>query len=785
MQMNGSETKRSDRRPDRGPVRRRMVSRSVAAATGAVALVAMTVGFVQPVAAQDPLDCSAPVVDGSGQVDADAIQDALDAIDPAVTVVVRVYDQLEPEQLVPAIDEVVEACFSNSDGDVQGDVIMLGLSVGASPGTSQSDVFVGGRWLPVVSPNYLRADVMGPSFGEQQFTEGLVAAVEEIDLLVAESLVVDQQEGVQIDSEVAETPVEPSPSPAGEGRSPWTVGAGVVGIAACGGVFVLINRQRKLSSAREELERAGTGPLARLGVLRERDARLRAQSDLWSKTTEGTTLVTLRGHARDAGNARAAADGASGMYAQAIPDGIGQADQAAISQARERIMELSRALDRQDEALDKLAGFGAHLDHLRVALPAKVDLLDEEVDEAMQMVEQRQSEGWAIEGPQRELHDIRESLDSVSFDGLELDLLAMSDQVERSEAQLFATDHYLQTLPSRVKSLKEWTAGLEAAADLELRRIEDLRRQFTLLASTHASDSWQWAADYPEQALEELERSDELQDIAITDLISAQRFDDAGHHLDAAGLQLIAADHLLDQVDDLIVDLDQAYAEAPGLVEQARAVLADLVGYVKEHRSDLDPELVARPGVVAAAIDGLDKELRQVKPNYLRVAETADRLNRQIDEMLIAAQEQHAAAVAMRRELDRELSRAQRSLARARRSIGWEFMQSRDGAALDALEDSLRHLSSDVETAIAQAAAISDDALRIQERIIARRRRRGTWVSTGGGGWTSGGGGWSTRGGSSGGGRSFGGSSGGGRSFGGGSAGGGRSFGSGRSSGSF
>lgn len=176
-----------------------------------------------------------------------------------------------------------------------------------------------------------------------------------------------------------------------------------------------------------------------------------------------------------------------------------------------------------------------------------------------------------------------------------------------------------------------------------------------------------------------------------------------------------------------------------------------------------------------------------MKPNYLRVAETADRINRQLDEVLLGAKEQHLRMESLRRELEREIARARRALSRARRSLGWELFSSRDGRALDGLEDGLTRLPQDVEVAIDSAAEIADDALRIQERIIGRRRRSGTWISTGGGSWTSGGGGWSSggNGGSSGGSRRT--RSGGGRSFSRSSSrsGGGRSFGSGRSSGSF
>ncbi|MGB5760612.1 MAG: hypothetical protein WBM50_27110, partial [Acidimicrobiales bacterium] len=530
--------------------------------------------------------------------------------------------------------------------------------------------------------------------------------------------------------------------PVGGGQSPWAIGGGVAGIAACGGVFLLVNRYRRLTSARNDFARSSAGPVARLGVLRERDARLTAQADVWSKTTEGRTLLNLQGLLREVDAGRAAADRTAGLLSQSIPDGAENAAMDEIGRAQERVIELSRALDLHDESLDRLTAFGAHIDHLRVALPAKARLLDDEVDEALEMSEQRESEGWSVEGQRTELERIGETIDGLDFERLELDLLALSDIVETAEARLFAVGHYLQSLPSRVNSLKKWNAGLEAAADLELRRIDDLRRQFATAAATHASDSWQWAADYPEQAVEELNAAEQLQDVAISQLISAHHFDEAGRQLDAAGLRLMAADHLLDQVDDLIVDLDQAMAEAPGIVAQCDDVLRDLTDFIGRHQQDLVPELVSRPADLARAIEGLQRELRQKKPNYLRVAETGDRINRQIDQLLVEAKDQQLRTEALRREMRREVARAERAVSRARRSLGWELFESRDGSALDDLEQSLRRLPDDPAAASLAAAEIADDALRIQERIIARRRRGGVWVTTGGGGLSTGGGGW-------------------------------------------
>ena len=778
--------------PAASAVRRRRLS----AVAGALTVIVLSLAAVGPAGAQDPLDCSANVVDTSGVVDVEAVLAAVDAVDPAAVVVVRSFDSVPQADLVAAVDEVLATCFDDDvTGEINEDIVVLGVSVD----DRLSDVLVGERWRTAVpDADVLRSEVMGPRFANGDFTGGLVAAIDEVAVGVDAALGAPGTPNQPVPSDDADLP-EPTGAetdgsdgsdgsvdvePVGGGQSPWAIGGGVAGIAACGGVFLLVNRYRRLTSARNDFARSSAGPVARLGVLRERDARLTAQADVWSKTTEGRTLVNLQGLLREVDAGRAAADRAAGLLSQSIPDGAENAAMDEIGRAQARVIELSRALDLHDESLDRLAAFGAHVDHLRVALPAKAGLLDHEVDEALEMSEQRESEGWSVEGQRTELERIGDTIDELDFERLELDLLALSDVIEAAEARLFAVGHYLQSLPSRVNSLKKWNAGLEAATDLELRRIDDLRRQFAAAAATHASDSWQWAADYPEQAVEELNAAEQLQDVAISQLISAHHFDEAGRQLDAAGLRLMAADHLLDQVDDLIVDLDQAMAEAPGIVAQCHDVLRDLADFIGRYQKDLDPELVSRPADLARAIEGLQRELRQKKPNYLRVAETGDRFNRQIDQLLVEAKDQQLRTEALRRELRREVARAERAVSRARRSLGWELFESRDGSALDDLEQSLRRLPDDPAAATLAAAEIADDALRIQERIIARRRRSGVWVTTGGGGLSTGGGGWISGGSRSGGG-SFGGASAG-RSFGGGgSAGGGRSFGGGRSSGSF
>jgi len=789
---------------ERRPLARGALERVAVSVLVALALLAVA---ARPVSAREPLDCDRPVVDTSGLVDVAAVERAVDQVDPEAVVVVRTFDRVPVADLVAAVDEVVLACFGDPDLGVRAEVIVLGLSIA----DRLSDVLVGARWgVAVPDPDRIRSEVMAAYFTEGDYTGGLLAAIEEIDAGVDRQLAAEPEPASAVDDggdgAGGQSPADAGRAdggdqptigsevddgradvPTGQGRSPLAVGLAVLGVGACGGAIALVHRRRRLGVARDDLRRAMTQALSRLGVVRERDARLAAQSGVWTRTGTGRTLVALSTLIRQTESGRSETDRAAGMLHQVLPEGVDGADRDQLERGRALVVDLTRALDGHDAVLDRLAAFGAHLDHLRVALPAKADLLGQEVAEARQLADLRASEGWFVDGARTDLDRVAATVSGLDLAPLELDLLTLSEEIERAEGLLFATDHHLQSLPSQVDGLKQWSAELSAAAELELRRIEDLRRQLAAVAGTHAADSWRWATDHPEHAVDALERAGEIQHAVMTSLLPQQRFDDAGGELDRAGLELISADQLLDQVDDLLVDLERARTEAADIAAQSRLVLGSLADYLARHAADLEPDLLDRPAELGRAVDGLDVELQRRKPNYLRVAETGERLNRRIDELLAEAAEQHIAAEALRRELQRETARARRALSRARRALGWELFRSGDGAALDELEAILDRLPDDVAAAVEAAGDVADGALRIQERIIARRRRSGMWVTAGrsGGIWSGGGGGFGGSSGSSGG-RSFGGGSSGGRSFGGGiRSSGSRSFGGGRSSGGF
>ncbi len=763
------------------------VSRPVAALRVGLVVAALLLGIVglgivlgaSTVSAQGGFDCDSPVVDDGAEIDVDQVVEAINQTsNDGPIYIVRSFDTVPDGDLDGYIDELVAACFTASDGEIVDETILLAVS----RGDRLSLVEVGDTWgrpIPGSEQDRIRSEVMSPKFADGDFTGGLVDGIFAADQLLGD--VVGGSSNAN--AEASETPSGTERKP--DNRITFYAILGALGLIVVGAaVFGVVNSRRKLRSARQSLEKSLAGPRLKIGALRERFDRLTGQADVWERTTAGKTKLKLRTLVRESGDTQKDAERDAALLTDIIPQGVENGSMNELRRARTAGVTLSKSLESHELELDRLTAFGAHLDHLRIALPTKKELLIEEVVETELLRTSREDEGWAIDDVRSTLVGIEQSLRGVSFEDLELDLLSLSVSVEQAEADLFATAHYLHNLPNQLESLKTWESELDSAAELELARIDSLRKELSIIAQDHASSSWDWAVDNPDHALEQLELAHQRQEVAVAEQIPAQQLDEAGESLERAGLHLIRADGLLDEVDDLLIDLQQAKLESPALLDQAEEILRDLTRFVSSNSADLDPTFQNEPSKFSTALSGIQTELTMERPNYLRVAESLDRINRRLDEALAVAHDAQARTQALKREADREVARADRTLRRAERALGWEIFPSKDGQALERLREALHDLPSNPQQKIVVASNIADGAIQIQERIIARRRRRTAWATTGsGGGFGSG---WSSGSGSSGSGWSGGGGrSTGGRSFGGGVSRGGRSFGGGRSSGSF
>jgi LPXTG-motif cell wall-anchored protein len=703
-------------------------------------------------------DCSEAVIDETGLLDAEVVEATIARVEEA-TVLVRAYEAAPPGGLAGDTDATA-VCSDTADATSNGELVIISFSVA----DRRSAVFSGPTISPRSDPDAVR-ESMSAQFADGDFTGGVVTGIDTL----ADDLAASWSSGELVTNGDLNGGSGPSFVPL----------IGVVGaVAIGGGGLYLWRRRRSLTELRSTFERDVATPRTRVGAAREQGLRVEADADLWARVSAGKTLTVLhekRKAVRDAGKAT---EGAASLLGAATPDGIGRASSGQIGDARRRLIDLNTALDQNELAIGQLLAFGAHVDHLRVALPAKRELLLRELASAEHLTEQRRDGGFNVDDAEAELRAVRAMVQPLEFYELALDHLTLSERIEVAEAKLFAADHDLQVMPDRPGALTQWRAELVRAIAAEHDRSEKREARLTELQSEHGTESWSWAISHPDRARQLLATA--LATAAGAEpLVDAQEFDEAGRALESAGMELIGADTLLDEIDDLIIDLEQAKIEAAGILAESQQVLGQFAAFVTGHAGDLDATMRFEPERLAGALAGLAAELTTERPNYLRVAETAEHINRELDELMITAQEQHQAMEALRRQAVREIARAQRNLRRARESLGWELVQSEDARAIERLAMALGQLPTSPGARAYAATRIADDALVIQDRIIARRRRNANWVVVGGanpsrgsswghppppGPWSHGPGGGIGGGGS----RSFGGGGGGSRSFGGG-----------------
>ncbi|MBT8207076.1 MAG: hypothetical protein KJO18_02285, partial [Acidimicrobiia bacterium] len=646
--------------------------------------------------------CATGLVDESGDIDAGEVADAIGEfteVSAGTAVYVRVYDN--NTDLDAAREEILEQC-----GTI-GDYLFVAIDVPSQ----QSSVFSSAFGTQLAED--IRTGAMRENLQAGDLTGGLVGALGD-----AASVVDSLDDDITIERDA------PEPESDASNLGSYILAGSVIGLAGVGGGVMVRNRRRQLAERRQTFATKVAEPRVRMGAARERDARLSAQGERFSRTVERRTLDQLRHLQHQVGTAANDAERFATLLTKATPDGIDTASNDELLQGESRLAEFSDALERYQIALDKLTAFGELLDRLRVSLPTKKELLLDELDEAEALAVERTRDGWRLDEASEQLAGVRATLVGLNFDDLRLDLLELSDQLEAAEATLFAARHDVEVVIDRPRGITDWASELETAERSERSRIDKTAVRFANVVIPHSPESWRWATDHTDRAAAHLDRSSEHRTRALL-LVPPQDWDGAGAELETAGLELNSASAMLDELDTLIIDLEQARAESPGMMRAATQELEELRSFVASKAVDLAPEYHLNPQKVQAVLEEMGTELTTRRPNYLRVARTLDRIDRQMDQMLVESQEEAKRIAALRRELAREISRAKRAIQRANETLGWTIYSTRK-AKLDDLEADLNRLSGSWEQQIDQAAAIADSAVAIREAIIHERRRRNT-----------------------------------------------------------
>ncbi len=704
------------------------------------------------------------MIDETSSVDVGRVEVAAAQLEGRATGVARVFRSVPDADLEAAVEQVIADCYSDGPDGRQFDLVMIAVSLDDRLTRidfgGAHNVELGAIEGGVAVFERIQTDSINPRLADGDITGGLVAGFDEIDRLVVDAPVpgADTADAGQDGAGAAAADDDDG------GRSPWWL-AGLGGAVVVAGGGVGVSRRRRVIAARNALERRAAQPRIEVGAARERATRLADRADVWEQVVAGRTLEALRERRAEIRQAGGETERLAVLFNQSTPNGIERASTKELDLADGRLSELSGALVRFNDALDRLDRFGDRVERLRVTVPAKRARLLDELEDADQLAAQRMASGWAVDGPRAVLTAATERLTTLDLEALSLDVFAVSDEVEEAENELFAARHDLQTLEDRRDGLETWANRLVESAELERRRIDDARRSLTTLSKVHAAESWRWAAEHPDDALAAIETAASRRDEAVSDHLPAQAWDDAGRELEHAGLALMRADDLLDEIDGLVVSLDTAKEQAPDLLGEVVGQIRELDGFIRRNDDDLPDRYNLEPQEAMAAVQGLDAELGRPRPNYLRVAQTANRLGHEIDALLVEVREEQARVAALRREIQRATGNARREIERARKAIGWELIRSGDAEELDAIEQELNQRFESLEEQLETVRAVARDAVVIRDQAIARRRRRNTWVVVG-----STTGSWGGRGGGGGG---FGGGGFGGGGFGGGGFGGG------------
>lgn len=733
----------------------RSTTSALVSACVVAALVIVGVGLAADVAGAKSCE---RVVDETGQLDIGAVEEAALAV-PGADARVVFFQSVPGADIEAAVDDVIAACYSDGPEGRQFDLVVIAVSLD----DRLTRIAYGGEHVTELDPTQqaIQVDTINPQLASGDFTAAMVLGLEAIG------------DELQDDPDVAGsgTGADPSGStPSADGGSgPLIAVAIVAGLLAIMGARIVIGRRRLLNDERNALEAASQQPLIDLGLARERVGQLRGRTDVWRRIVSGTTAERLAELSSTAARAVGELDGSIANYSRATHGGIGELDRQGVVAARGRLDEMIAATGRADAAMDRWQQFGDRIERLRMTMPVKRASIQEAIVESLALADAREADGWVVDSPRQVLNDTAASLEPLDLDDLAIDVLALEATIDQSEAAAFASHHELQTLPDRLAGLLEWAGQLTESHQAESERTDETERQLAELAADHAPESIARAGSIAD-VRSRLASSAQDRELGEQQ-IQSQAWDAASANLESAGRWLVSADELLDHMDVLTVSMDTARRQAPALLDDIDIEISELDEFIRRHDRDLPDSFDVQPARARALLDALRIELTKSRPNHLRVAESGSELVRQLDAILVQAQEEQARVAALRRAVARERQRAHREIERADKTIGWKLFENDDQRMLDHLRSRLGDDSEPLETQLATAARARTDAAAIRQKVIDQRRRNSGWVMVGGGGgWSSGGGGGGF-GGFSGGGGGFGGFSGGGGGFGGGGGG--------------
>ena len=747
----------------------------------ALAVLAWAAGFgiSAPALAAGDLCDGGVVFDGADVLDDRVVaQAARTAFDDTVTVKVIAWDRTPGSgTLYDALVDARSQCGGwGFSGGGRRSLLVLGVSVGGRELGTHYDGRAFDRFDN--ARDDVEVNFMGPSFGNGQWTDGMVA-------------------GLRGYAEAYDAPVptfEPDPFPTGIGGSgsdgssssggssdalPWVIGV-PVGLAAVGGIGIGGTRLRRHLKARAAA-RASLG------------SAVNDMAQAWFELDESNELIDARVKALPpVSDSVADAIRASHVEAVAVRDGateiylrlsevhttgaIAKMDTDEATRASSDVEEATRALREAQQAMasveERLSGY----DTLRQELPGRVEALRAQATEVSGLLTARQAEGYRTTDNDPAPQAAEQAAQAVTALAAEQRFGDADAALDRAEADLAGHRTWLTELAAFRAAL------IQDAAQLRTRATE----LDTAIADAYVTteglerDQDPSCVDGIRGTVDRAAADRKALDGALTTIeerssMATQQFARAREEITAAqqSVESIAADAAapalrVEQLRSLSVDL-------PLRAERAVVEADAIQGQVTTHPAAMT-FLAEVPDVstLRAGAAAVGEDVTQPKPAYLR-----------LDEQLVEVETglTRARAVVDQGIADHEA--AQRALENASSAIAaaqGEISHSDVSGAARQLFDEARSLLADAEAETGSLAAITSGAEAAKDRAnaaaararqdrrdaeqrreAARRaaaaaaasRRRSSGGGGGGGGFSGGGGGSRSSGG--GGSRSFGG----------------------------
>ncbi len=385
---------------------------------------------------------------------------------------------------------------------------------------------------------------------------------------------------------------------------------------------------QKRTAQRDALTATASAEWHHLSALREQILASETNAERWRRMSTGRTRQAVDDLHYAARQAVERAEQAAGQLAAAAPEGHVPTAGAALADISRVVDELDQALRACDEAFASFAALGLRLDRLRTALPARLRELALTYQHAESLLGAQRAGGWSVEPFGPRLAGLRARIFAVDLTRPVNDWLALDEQLAATALDLASFRHELAALAEHPAALREWhtlltaavseLAGRRTVAEQQLAdraRLHDQRSLYPVSShlfwiASHLQDASRCIADGAAAAGLGQPDGDDSRRLSPTAQRQAERaFEDANLHLSTGN-------RMVDEIDRLCRELDDAIIEARGLLIGCRQAQLRLAAAVDAHRLELGEELRAAP---AKATDEIERIERMLAGRDLRV----------------------------------------------------------------------------------------------------------------------------------------------------------------------